>query len=50
VGLRAVAAGGFAIAVLLLPQSTLAAFLMMFAGYVAAYGALAIVLGFLVLV
>jgi uncharacterized membrane protein HdeD (DUF308 family) len=46
VGLRAVVAAGFAIAILLLPQPTLAALLMMFAGYVAADGALAIALGF----
>lgn len=46
-GLRAIAAGGFAIAILLLPQPTLATLAMMFSAYVAADGALAIVMGLL---
>jgi uncharacterized membrane protein HdeD (DUF308 family) len=46
VGLRALAAGGFAVTVLLVPQPTLAALLLIFAGYVVADGALAILMGF----
>ena len=45
VGLRALFAVVFIIAVLLLPRPTLGALIIMFAAYVAADGALAIVLG-----
>ena len=47
VGQRAVAVGALFVTILLLPQPTLATLLMMFAGYAAARGVLAILIGLL---
>ena len=47
VGQRAVAVGALFVTILLLPQTTLATLLMMFAGYAAAHGVLAILIGLL---